>query len=99
LNRRGIVVPAALSAILLSDSLVSAMPASRLIASTVDAIAGMAAGRTVAAAASTQVAALTEGVLKTMFLSKLKVAAAIFVILASVGVGAGRMLYDVKATE
>jgi RNA polymerase sigma factor (sigma-70 family) len=99
LNRRGIVLPAALSAILLSDSVVSATPAARLVASTVEAAAGTLAGRTAATVASAHVAALTEGVLKTMFLSKLKVAAAVFVILGSVGVGAGRMLYDAKATE
>jgi RNA polymerase sigma factor (sigma-70 family) len=99
LNRRGIMVPAALSAILLSDSVVWATPAARLVASTVEAAAGTLAGRTAATVASAHVAALTEGVLKTMFLSGLKVVAAVFVILASVGAGAGRMLYDAKATE
>jgi RNA polymerase sigma factor (sigma-70 family) len=57
LGRRGIVVPAALSAVLLSDSLVSATPTARLIASTVEAAAGMLAGRTAATVASAQVMA------------------------------------------
>jgi RNA polymerase sigma factor (sigma-70 family) len=98
LNRRGIACPTALSAILLSDSIASAAPVPGLVASTVEAAAGVAAGKTVATATSAKVAALTEGVLKTMLLSKLQVATAVFVILAGVGVGAGRILYDSQTT-
>jgi hypothetical protein len=94
LNRRGIVVPAALSAILLSDSMVSATPAARLIASTVEAAAGTVTGKAVATAVSAKVAALTEGALKTMSLTKIKIAMAVLFILAGVGAGAGRMLYS-----
>ncbi len=97
LNRRGIACPTALSAMLLSDSIASAAPVPGLVASTVEAAAGVAAGKTVATATSAKVAALTEGVLKTMLLSKLQVATAVFVVLAGVGVGAGRILYDTQA--
>jgi RNA polymerase sigma factor (sigma-70 family) len=62
LKERGILWSAALSAVLLSDSLASATPG--LVEATVDSAAAVAAGTPVATAASAEVAALTEGVLK-----------------------------------
>lgn len=88
LTRRGIVCPAALSAVLLSDCLAAAVPG--LVASTVEAAVGVAAGKTVTTAASVKVAALTEGVLKAMLITKLKkVAAVLVLVLVLVGFGGG----------
>src|SRR5262249_53958576 len=55
LSGRGVVGPAALSAVLLSDCIAPAAPG--LVASTVEAAAGVAAGKTVTTAASVKVAA------------------------------------------
>jgi RNA polymerase sigma factor (sigma-70 family) len=88
LKRRSIVWPAALSAVLVSDCMVSTAPAHGLVVSTVEAAAGVAAGKTVAMATSIKVAALTEGVLKSMFLIKLRMATAVlFISLVTAGVG------------
>ncbi|MCI0538695.1 MAG: sigma-70 family RNA polymerase sigma factor [Verrucomicrobiales bacterium] len=74
LKSRDLAWSAALSAALLSDSIASAAPAPGLIASTVGAMSEVVAGKTVTAVASAQIASLVEGVLKTMYLSKLKTA-------------------------
>jgi RNA polymerase sigma factor (sigma-70 family) len=85
---RGIPWTAAISAVLLADCLASAAPASALIAQTVEAAAGVAAGKTMAQVASATVAALAEGVLKTMYLTKLTtVTAAVFFLLFTAGIG------------
>src|SRR5262249_11579599 len=70
LTGRGIVGPAALSAFLLADCIAPAAPG--LVASTVAAAAGVASGKTVATAASVKVAALTQGVLQAMWMTKVK---------------------------
>src|SRR5207244_700794 len=93
LERRGLVWPAALSAVLVADCLASAAPSRWLVASTVEAAAGRATGKTVAATASAQVTALTEGVLKTMFLTKLKTATAVLSCISLVTAGVGGLSY------
>jgi len=104
LTGRGVVWPAALSAVLLSDCLApaaraSAALASGLVSSTVEAAACIATGQTArTAAVSAKVAALTEGVLKTMFTSKLKIATAALVLL-TVAVGAGWLLCQTQAAD
>jgi RNA polymerase sigma factor (sigma-70 family) len=97
LKERGILWSAALSAVLLSDSLASAAPG--LVESTVDSAAAVAAGTPVATAASAKVAALTEGVLKTMFLTKLKIAALVFLTLALLGTGIGMLAIPAMAEQ
>jgi RNA polymerase sigma factor (sigma-70 family) len=79
LTRRGVAWPAALSAILVSDCVTSAALPVGLVGSTVEAAACVTAGRALAAMVSTNVTALTEGVVKAMFIGKLKpVVAALF---------------------
>jgi RNA polymerase sigma factor (sigma-70 family) len=100
LTRRGVVWPAALSAVLLSDCVAPAALAPRLVGSTVEAVAFIAAGKAApVAAVSAKAAALTEGVLKTMFTSKLKIATAALVLLSALAVGAGGLLYQTQAAE
>ncbi len=88
LTRRGVVWPAALSAVLLSDCVAPAALAPRLVGSTVEAAACLSTGKAaLTAVVSAKVAELTEGVMKTMFLTKLKIASALLVLAVAVGGG------------
>jgi RNA polymerase sigma factor (sigma-70 family) len=98
LARRGVVWPAALSAVLLSECVAPAAPAPGLVGSTVEAAACVAAGRAATSAVSVKVAALTEGVLKTMLLSKLKLVTALVLVVAALS-GAVRLIYQTQAAE
>jgi RNA polymerase sigma factor (sigma-70 family) len=80
LSRRGVVVPAALSAILFSDCVASASLPARLVGSTIEAAARIAAGQAGTAIVSAKVSALAEGVLKTMLLTKLKTGGALLLV-------------------
>jgi RNA polymerase sigma factor (sigma-70 family) len=92
LTQRGIILTTAGLSAALTESGQAAVPAI-LLGSTVRAAVAMAAKHTVAGAAvSAPVALLTEGVLKAMFLTKLKIAAAVVAVILT-GVGAGASLY------
>ncbi len=98
LNRRGVVWPAALSAVLLSECVASATPG--LVDSTVEAVARFTAGKTVATAASAQVAALTEGMLKAMLLTKLKtVMSTLIVVFGLAALGGGLYSHHAVAQQ
>jgi RNA polymerase sigma factor (sigma-70 family) len=71
LRRKGFVWPAAVLGLLVSDSLAPAALSTKLIGSTVEAAACALVGRTAAGMVSAKVTALTEGVMKAMFTSKL----------------------------
>jgi RNA polymerase sigma-70 factor (ECF subfamily) len=72
LAHRGLALPvAALSALLLREARAASLPTT-LIESTVEAAALVAVSPSAAAALSVSVASLTEGVLKTMLIAKLK---------------------------
>lgn len=88
LGGRGIMASAALSAVLLSDCVTAAAP--MLVAATVGASLKVAAGQGVAAVSTLPIAALTEGVLKAMYMTKLKTAALVLVaaVLLATGIGA-----------
>ena len=80
LSRRGIALPAGALAILLSREAASAAMPVSLIASTTRAASGFAAGQGAArAVVAAGAAELTEGVLKMMLLTRLKVATAVLV--------------------
>jgi RNA polymerase sigma factor (sigma-70 family) len=69
-----------------------------LFLSTTKAAVLLMSGRVgVAAVASAPVAALTEGVLKTMYLAKLKTVAVVVCGVAALGLGTGSMLYQARA--
>jgi hypothetical protein len=89
LSRRGLGSPAALSAVLLSDCFAAAAPAPGLVASTAEHAADITVGKTAATAASAEVAALTEGMLKAMFITKLKMVISVVVLLGIVALGGG----------
>jgi RNA polymerase sigma factor (sigma-70 family) len=89
LSRRGVVLSGGALAAVLSQNVVSAGVPPSVVSSTIKAASLFAAGPAAAAGAiSAQVAALTEGVLRTMLLTKLKIATAVallFVLLCAAG--------------
>jgi RNA polymerase sigma factor (sigma-70 family) len=95
LTRRGLTLSGGAVALALGQSTLAASVPIPLLASTVRAAACLTAGQAAAGVISAEVAALTKGVLKTMVLGKLKLGAAIAVILgACVG---GAALLDRQA--
>ena len=86
LIRRGIGLSAVLLASALGHEAAVAAPVALVIA-TVAAAAQFAVRRTAAGLISTQVASLTEGVLKAMFVSKLKTGAVVLLALGMAAVG------------
>ena len=90
LDRRGLGLPMTLFSVILAGGTASASVPPSLVASTVAAAAVTVGGGTMTAGViSTNVVILTEGVLKTMFFSKLKVGAAMLLIVGLLGVGVG----------
>jgi RNA polymerase sigma factor (sigma-70 family) len=72
LQRKGFVVPAALAAILISESVAPAALSSRLVVSTATAAASGVAGPIASGLVSAKVTGRTKGALKAMFASKTK---------------------------
>jgi RNA polymerase sigma factor (sigma-70 family) len=71
-----------------------------LVDSTVHAAAAFAAGQAAAAGVvPAQVAVLTEGVLKSMLLTKLKITTAVVLVAAALGTGAGEFAYRTQAAQ
>jgi RNA polymerase sigma factor (sigma-70 family) len=87
-----------LAAVLSQEAAAGAVPISVLL-STIKAVTSVAAGQAVAGVISVKVATLAEGVLKTMFLTKLKVASMVLVVMAVAAGGAGGLAYFAQATE
>ena len=101
LTRRGLTLSGAALATLLTHNAARAtlVPAA-LAANTVQAALLVAAGNSLAAGViSTQVATLTEGVLQAMFLTKLKIAAAVMLTLGVLGAGGGAFTFNSWAKE
>jgi RNA polymerase sigma factor (sigma-70 family) len=85
LSRRGVALSGGALAAALSQGLASAQVAAPLVVATARAAVWVAAGRLVAV--STPVAVLTKGVLRTMFLTKLKVVVGVVLVVAALGAG------------
>jgi RNA polymerase sigma factor (sigma-70 family) len=98
LTRQGVALSPAALAIVLSQNAASASLPATLAISTTKAAALLAAGTAPAGMISAHVATLTNAVLKTMLLTKLKIATAILVLVPLVVVGAG-VSYSTKAAE
>src|SRR5262249_21508458 len=99
LARRGVALSVASLAAALSQSAASARMPSPLIASTTKAAALVVAGKSAAGVISAQAIALTEGVLKAMLMTKLKVTAAILVVAGVIAVAAGTSARDALAGQ
>jgi RNA polymerase sigma factor (sigma-70 family) len=89
LTRRGLALGGGALAFALSAEALSAAVPAALLFSTSKAATSVAAGGAVAAAASARVAALAEGVLRTMSMTPLKLVAALLFLLAAVRAGFG----------
>ncbi len=98
LTRRGVTLSAgALAAVLLPSSASACVPGT-LLFSTTQAALVFAAGPAVAAGAVPgPVAALTEGVMRMMFLAKLKMTAVVVAGVAAVSLGTGGLIYQAQA--
>ncbi len=100
LGRRGISLSGALLASLWTRDAVSAGVSAGLISGTIQAGTLLAGGQVVVGGAvSARVAALTEGVLKTMFWSQCKLASALLLAIGMVAIGAGILTYSAPAKE
>jgi RNA polymerase sigma factor (sigma-70 family) len=96
LARHGLAVSGGTVAARLSEGAASAFPPAPLVSATVKAATLAITGRTVVAGViSAKVVALTEGVLKTMLLSKLKLPTVL--VLAATVVGTGAFYYRGRA--
>jgi RNA polymerase sigma factor (sigma-70 family) len=88
LVRRGLTLSAGLLGTALAEGAPAAMPASLAVATT-RAAALVASGGSAASVISTQVTLLAQGVLKAMFLTKIKIATAVLAGAVLVSAGAG----------
>jgi RNA polymerase sigma factor (sigma-70 family) len=100
LTRRGMTLPAAaLATALAASSATGAVPAILAVA-TLKAALSFSLGKTAASSASAGAVALAEGMMKTMFASKLKLAAVLLLAAAAlVGVRAGALWYSPVAAR
>ncbi len=98
LSRHGLAVSGGMLAAAVSQNLTSACVSVSLVRSTVRAATISAAGQAATGLISTQAAALTEGVLKTMFLTKLKTIMGTVLAIVSLG-GAAGLIYQSQAAE
>ncbi|HEY7313040.1 MAG TPA: sigma-70 family RNA polymerase sigma factor [Gemmataceae bacterium] len=98
LTRHGLAVTGGTLATVLSESTSASVPAS-VASSTIEAASLFAAGRAAAGTISVKVDALTESVLKAMFLTKLKTVSVMLLVVAVAitGVGAGSLLHQTQA--
>jgi WD40 repeat protein len=84
LRRRGAVWSTALVGVLLTDCVTLAVPPASLLRSTIQELASFAVKNQLSATVSGKVAMLTKGVLKTMLLTKLKIATTVMLVLIAV---------------
>ncbi len=90
LAQRGVTLSGGVLAAVLAQNVASAVVPISLVSNTIGAAASVAAGQVAATGVlSLKVAALSEGVLKAMLISKLKILAVLMVTLCILGTGAG----------
>jgi len=100
LERHGLRVSGVALAAVLARNAVSASVPNSVASSTIQAATLFAAGPAAATGAiSAKAVALAEGVLKTMLLTKLKIATAVLVVMAVVGAGATTLKQQVLADK
>jgi RNA polymerase sigma factor (sigma-70 family) len=97
LARRGVVFSGGALAVAISQNAASACVPGSLVFSTVKAASMSAAGKAVAGVVSAKVAALADGVMKAMLLTKLKTIAALVLILCVLGTGASMLTHHTLA--
>src|SRR5262245_42402961 len=97
LARHGLTISGGALAAMLSEGAVSACVPKSLLLPTVKAAAAVAAGQAAAGVVSAHVAAISEGVLKTMLLTKLTVATAVLLVVSLLGAGMGLLAHQALA--
>ena len=98
LARRGVVFSGGAVAAVLSAGSASASAPPALVASTIKAASLLAAGQA-AGVISAKVAALTEGVVKAMFVTKIKSVLAVVLVVGLALAGAAGLIYQTQAAE
>jgi RNA polymerase sigma factor (sigma-70 family) len=99
LTQRGVALSGGALAAVLSQNAASAGVPTSVVSSTIQAASLLGAGQAAATGViSAKVAALTEGVLKSMFLTKLKIASAVLLVVAALSGTAG-LIYQTQAAE
>jgi RNA polymerase sigma factor (sigma-70 family) len=96
---RGLTVSSVLLASLLCGQVAGASVYRGVELCTIKAASEVAAGVVVGSVVSTRVAALTEGVLRAMFITKLKVATSLLLIVGFMAVATGIVASDGRGTE
>jgi RNA polymerase sigma factor (sigma-70 family) len=91
LQRRGLTISATLSAAWLEQSTAAAATPAGLAAATIEAGIHFTAGPVAAGLISAQVLTLTDGVLKAMFLTKVKTFVSLLFVASAVGLGASAL--------
>ena len=100
LTRRGLALSGGALGLVMSQGAASAAVPATLVMTTVRAATGIAAGQAAAGGVvSAPVAALMEGVMKAMLLSKLKNVMAVLAFLGLLGLGVGSAAYQSVAAE
>jgi RNA polymerase sigma factor (sigma-70 family) len=100
LARHGLTASGGTLAAVLTEKAASASVPGSVMASTIKAVTSVAAGQVATTGlVSAKVAALIEGVLKGMLLTKLKTTAALLVILTIAGLGVGHVVLQSGAAE
>jgi RNA polymerase sigma factor (sigma-70 family) len=97
LARHGPAVSGGALAVVLSQNVASAGVPNSVVSSTIQAASLFATGQT--GAISVKVAALTEGVLKAMFLTKLKIATAVLLAVVAAMVGVALATFQTQAAQ
>jgi RNA polymerase sigma factor (sigma-70 family) len=98
LAQRGVTLSGAALAAVLSQEAAAGVPAAVML-STIKAAGLFAAGRAATGVISAKAVALTEGVLKSMFLTKLKTVVAVVLVVGLVAVPAAGLAYRAMAGE
>jgi RNA polymerase sigma factor (sigma-70 family) len=100
LTRRGLTLSSGLLATVLAHNTASAAVPGALASATVKAALSLVGGEAVGAGViSVSVSALTQGMLKTMFLTKLKIAATVCLTASAAGVGVGLLTHPALAIK
>jgi RNA polymerase sigma factor (sigma-70 family) len=99
LARHGPAVSGGALATVLARNVASAGVPASVVTSTIQASSLCAAGHAVSGVISPQVAALTEGVLKTMLRTRFALAFIGFLVLGALGIGAGGLLRETRAAD
>jgi RNA polymerase sigma factor (sigma-70 family) len=99
LTRRGLALSVAALAVLAVERTASAAAPAALVHATLKAALLSAAGKAVTGAVSAQAAAWTQGALRSMFLSKLKMLAAVTLLVGAIGTGTGLLMSVTAAPQ